>query len=115
MGLSDDLKQLAYMWADGELTDEEYAQAKTRLLAGGNPTPPATVATIPRGRRDMRRGNGQALAPRVSGLGPGRGNGRQMSLGTVRPRLRLLGTNGRNSMESSESSQLPSLLRTSLS
>lgn len=41
MGLADDLARLAQLHASGELSDEEYARAKARLIEAAPPAPPA--------------------------------------------------------------------------
>lgn len=47
MGLADDLARLAQLHASGELSDEEYARAKARLIEAAPPAPPAPLAPPP--------------------------------------------------------------------
>jgi len=56
MSLTDDLQQLARLKADGQLTEQEYVEAKRRLLAPDADTPPATP---------LRTGATLGLTPRV--------------------------------------------------
>jgi phage shock protein PspC (stress-responsive transcriptional regulator) len=52
MGLAEDLARLAQMHARGELSDDEYARAKARLIdtgpppPSGPPSPPPGVAAL---------------------------------------------------------------------
>jgi phage shock protein PspC (stress-responsive transcriptional regulator) len=49
MGLADDLARLAQMHARGELSDDEYARAKARLIDAApppSPSPPPGVAAL---------------------------------------------------------------------
>ncbi len=46
MGLADDLARLAQLHASGELSDEEYARAKARLIEAAPPAPAPGVAAL---------------------------------------------------------------------
>ncbi len=47
MNLTDELRKLAELHRDGQLTDEEFAAAKTRLLGSEAPPPASPVTAAP--------------------------------------------------------------------
>lgn len=71
MNLTDELQKLAGLHRDGQLTDEEYASAKARLLgaetAAPKPAvlqaPPPAVVTEPRTFRSSRWSSGNLFFP----------------------------------------------------
>jgi phage shock protein PspC (stress-responsive transcriptional regulator) len=49
MGLAEDLARLAQLHASGELSDDEYARAKARLIDAAPPPPPSLRPSPPPG------------------------------------------------------------------